>query len=1198
MCIRDSTSGNSHSFESVWATNCAGGSDTQSSGSGGVSVSYKSTAANTNNSHAFTDVHLRECVGGSNTVAGGAGGINVGYRSTAGNNAYNSHAFQNVSVTQSEGGSDTQTGGAGGISISERAASTNRFNSHSFDTVTITQCEGGSNSQAGGAGGLAVTSVGIGGGNSNNSHAFDTVLVAFCEGGSNSQSSGAGGIAINAVNFGGNNNFNSHSFETVTVTNCTGGSHTRSAGAGGISVSSRSTGANSYNVYGFASVAVANCTGGISTQSGGAGGVSVAYRSEGANSRNVHTFSDVSVVNCTGGSSALAGGGASNNATLTSANASCARKQPGGGSGGIGFSYSNSKSHNSHNSHSFVDLLLEGCVGGDFSQGAGGLGLYMLPAEGETLDSTSNTVHIENTTIRANVGGSAVSPKSRMGLGVAGGARVYFANSQLCTVSLVRTSFVANRLAAGCLESSCVAGGMAVFGANTSAVSSVFENNTSPVQAGALEATSHVQLTDSVFFNNQALVFGTARLQSVSATNSTLYFANDPRALSAEFETGSTFTIVCVQGNRVDAIRRRSQWQCKSCPKNSYSLAAATSVNGANGAACNKCPTTNTRRVTCSGGASVSSQRGFFVHRVRRRAITRRRRANTRRRRANTRRRRANTRRRRANTRRRRANTRRRRAITRRRRANTRRRRAITRRRRAVTRRRRAATRRRRRGTVATRRRRVASVSTRRLDIGVNIDTDTDPVGEVLEVDTCPNPSACSGGSETSQCSQGYTGDLCAQCEDGYGSAQYAPLVCDSCPSTALKVTLSTVLGLAVIAVGTYATVATISSVRATSILALLKIGLTHLTVLAAVTNTEWAWKDGVQNVLEVLTTASSPIGHVYLDCVMGWSFEQQFAFYTSLPVVASLVVVAGCVLACKAGFSRLGGIKQTISTVAIFLVYTFMPQTLANLVKAFPCYGSLSGPDMMVYDPTTECWEGKFAAPALIGMLVLLLVAGWLLGFRAYQQRAGIQAITRATRELVTSTKDIQDLDQLDCEQFGFLYRGYKSECYLWELVPFSLKCLVLMIATATPPTSDFSTRSLLLLLIITGSVCLQVHFRPYAKRPAGASNLQALDILTQMCSLISVALAQYVSALANSEQDHEHGQQAATVVLLVCNFLLGLLFASQGCRSQGSEDADLQATATGGLKTSTQPGASSPPVIMTMEETKHEDQEPHSVI
>ena len=85
----------------------------------------------------------------------------------------------------------------------------------------------------------------------------------------------------------------------------------------------------------------------------------------------------------------------------------------------------------------------------------------------------------------------------------------------------------------------CFAGAVALDGVKSQFEGVQFENNTSPSQAGALSSTFHTDLVDTHFKNNSALIYGTAKLLSVEAVNTSFSFPDDTVALQAQFGNGS-----------------------------------------------------------------------------------------------------------------------------------------------------------------------------------------------------------------------------------------------------------------------------------------------------------------------------------------------------------------------------------------------------------------------------------------------------------------------------------------------------------------------------------------------------------------------------------------------------------------------------------------------------------------------------------
>ena len=148
----------------------------------------------------------------------------------------------------------------------------------------------------------------------------------------------------------------------------------------------------------------------------------------------------------------------------------------------------------------------------------------------------------------------------------------------------------------------------------------------------------------------------------------------------------------------------------------------------------------------------------------------------------------------------------------------------------------------------------------------------------------------------------------------------------------------------------------------------------------------------------------------------------------------------------------------------AILGFYTFLPQALANLVTVFPCYNADGGTLRMAYSPETECRYYKFiTATTVLSIVGLICVAFWLIAAGLYKNRVVIQASIKQDQIPQDSLAVLQ--------QYGFLFRGYKPEYYMWEVWQLSRKCLVLVIAATTPPSINFSTRIVILLILVSGS-------------------------------------------------------------------------------------------------------------------------------
>ena len=231
------------------------------------------------------------------------------------------------------------------------------------------------------------------------------------------------------------------------------------------------------------------------------------------------------------------------------------------------------------------------------------------------------------------------------------------------------------------------------------------------------------------------------------------------------------------------------------------------------------------------------------------------------------------------------------------------------------------------------------------------------------------------------------------------------------------------------------------------------------------------------------------------------------------------------------------GGFSSTILTMTIVGLYASAPSALANLLTAFPCYDGVDE-RMMVYDPQADCWSHHdVTALAAVGIVGMLGVISWFLVFRFITRReVVVEAMTDGNAAAHRKAR----------VNYGFLFLGYKPQYYYWELWVFARKCVVLAIVMLTPPTLDMAGRTALLQLFLVLSLVLQTHVRPYEEdRSPRWVSIHLMEIVTQSCSSISIALAMYVYYTQSNE-----GQQIATAAFALANSLWIVMILSRGFR------------------------------------------------
>ena len=364
--------------------------------------------------------------------------------------------------------------GAGGISLLLYAARKSRgteHNTQSFSDMAITNCSVGTNDQKwnnnkhGAAGGVMVklySEVD----NIHNSLSVSDTTISGCSGGYFSgnvpspgyQGGGAGGLAVSYYSTF-HNLYNTHRLSNVNISNSSGGVGVyQGAGAGGIGIDYTSkTGSNMDNINDFSALMVLGCSGGVDVRNGGgAGGVSVSYYSEQesvdrnlvllgqkqpGNINNIATFSRIVVRDCVGGTRDqdhlynmsnpyrvacnLDENAYRNGSSQMVGFAQCMEGEGGGGAGGISISYLTYRT-NVKNKHSFSNVVMSNCSGGNDTQaggGAGGISISYAAIPSRTKDTRHEyNAHHFSTVAMLNCSGGYNTSKG----GGAGGVSVSY----------------------------------------------------------------------------------------------------------------------------------------------------------------------------------------------------------------------------------------------------------------------------------------------------------------------------------------------------------------------------------------------------------------------------------------------------------------------------------------------------------------------------------------------------------------------------------------------------------------------------------------------------------------------------------------------------------------------------------------------------------------------------------------------------
>lgn len=334
-----------------------------------------------------------------------------------------------------------------------------------------------------------------------------------------------------------------------------------------------------------------------------------------------------------------------------------------------------------------------------------------------------------------------------------------------------------------------------------------------------------------------------------------------------------------------------------------------------------------------------------------------------------------------------------------------------------------------------------------------------------------------------SGCLEGYTGHLCTVCEAGYGRA--GDHDCERCPDpyvNRIRLAAAALVLVLVTSLFVYFTVKTaLEPAALTGIL--MKIVLSCLQFNAIASSFEFEFPKVVDRMLSVQETSTS-VGTSLLsvDCFLSenkerGSDESTSAFYVksfvwmAVPVV--LVLGSALVYGPLALWRRRSGradwwhrTKLDFTTGVVIILFLVHPSVTEQAFRMLSCkrIGENDDDLFLSQDLSLRCWNTDHAR--WVGFVAVPMIVFWVVGIPA----AGLMALHRNRHRMAGD--DTQ-------RRYGFLYKGYETSYYFWE-VPVMLRKLFL-VGIAVFFANSSQVQAIMAVLLITASLMGQVYARPF---------------------------------------------------------------------------------------------------------------------
>jgi hypothetical protein len=367
----------------------------------------------------------------------------------------------------------------------------------------------------------------------------------------------------------------------------------------------------------------------------------------------------------------------------------------------------------------------------------------------------------------------------------------------------------------------------------------------------------------------------------------------------------------------------------------------------------------------------------------------------------------------------------------------------------------------------------------------------------------CPNSAACLGSphikpSLTGECHEGYRGNKCQACDNGY--SRTTENVCGKCPddvSSAFRlIGMLTILAL-ICGVLVWSSLHTAyESAAVYSIY--LKIFVNYLQLVLLTTQLSLEWPSFVNELFSIQNSAGTLSDQfLNVDCYLGDSSNDDAykdLYFDKLKVIALIPVIFS--LAATAFWTvhfavrRDKGVfrRQWVATLVV-LFFLIHPNILRSNFSYFSCTEIQSGEFWLNENLDIRCFDSKHNSFALVVVLPVLVIWGLLVPLLVLLY---LVRNRRKLREINTKLR------------FGFLYNGFKQSKFYWEFVIMFRKILIICIVVFIGNQS-IPIQALTLVLLLLHFLVLQYLTRPYANTELNQMELRSVLVasVTIFCGL-----------------------------------------------------------------------------------------------
>ncbi|CAG9330610.1 unnamed protein product [Blepharisma stoltei] len=341
----------------------------------------------------------------------------------------------------------------------------------------------------------------------------------------------------------------------------------------------------------------------------------------------------------------------------------------------------------------------------------------------------------------------------------------------------------------------------------------------------------------------------------------------------------------------------------------------------------------------------------------------------------------------------------------------------------------------------------------------------------------CPKSLACLGSPQppnlsfTGLCHEGYTGNLCQACENGY--SRTSTNTCGKCPNAVSNAFKVIGIMLAVIFIcGIMVKTTRNSAYKPKSVQSIyIKIFVNYLQIVMLVTTFDLQWPSSVTQLFSIQNDTGSVSEQVFsFDCFLDTGQGNDQVYFNKLIIMSIIPAIIGLISILFWGSvaiyrKTLNSFKNDLISTIVILLFLFHPNLVKSMFAVFSCRQIDEGEYWLVQDLDIRCWDRGHVFYSLAVAVPSMIIWG-----------IGIPTVS-----LYFLWRNKRKLDSISVRlQFGFLFNGYKAKSYYWEFIILYRKILIVCCSVFLANVNT-SIQALTVMILLLLCLYYQSVVQPY---------------------------------------------------------------------------------------------------------------------